>query len=234
MGVSVSLASGKGGVGTSTIAANLGIVLSKIGITSLTLDGDIEGASLGMIMGVDPGVPSIHDCLSNKIKCEEAIIEAHGTNIIVGGIKIEQLVDVSLETFPNILDDLSEKFDIVLVDSPAGIGNHAITVISSCQSIILVLTPDISSVTGVLKTLAVSKKVGTTILGAVVNKTGGRYDIPSDKIADLLKVNVIAEIRSEESVAQSLNEALPIVVGNPSSEFSSKMEEVANKLIGGS
>jgi septum site-determining protein MinD len=234
MGVSVCLASGKDGVGKSTITANLGIALSRMSINTIVVDGDIEGASFGLILGIDPGTPSIHDCLSGRISCKDAIIEAHGVKAIVGGITIEQLVDVSVEGFSNIVNELSDMFDIVLVDSPAGLGTDAVTIMSSCQSVILVMTPDINSVTNTLKTLAVAKKVGTTILGGIINRTGGQYDIPSDKISDLLKVKIIAEIREDEKVRQSLSDAVPIYAEDPNSGFSLQINEVVNKLIGGS
>jgi septum site-determining protein MinD len=233
MGVSVCLASGKDGVGKSTLAINLGISLSKLGISTLIVDADIEGASFGLLLGVDMNVPSMHDCLSGRSSCDNVIIEVHGTKAIVGAINIEQLVDVKMDSFPNILEDLTEKFDIVVVDSPAGLGTHAVTVVSSCQSAILVLTPDINSVTNTLKTLAVSKKVGTSILGAIINKKGGAYDIPSDKIGDLLKVKIISEFNEDEKVMQSLSDAVPIVEGIPNSAFSREIKELANKLIGG-
>jgi septum site-determining protein MinD len=233
MGISVCLASGKDGVGKSIITANLGIALSQLGINTLVVDGDIEGASIGLILGVDPGVPSIHECLSGKLSCEDAIIDAFGSKAVVGSIRIEQLVNVSIEGISSIIEEFSDKFDIVLVDSPAGLGNDAVTVINSCKSIMLVLTPDISSVTNTLKTLAVAKKVGTTILGAVLNRTGGRFDIPADKIQDLLKVKIITEIAEDEQVKQSLSDAIPIYSESPNCEFSLKISEIANKMIGG-
>ncbi len=203
MGVSVCLASGKDGVGRSTITVNLGIAIAKMGIQTLVVDGDFEGPSFGLILGTDPNTPSIHDCLSGKIGCKDAIIESYGAKAIVGGIKIEQLVNISLENFQTIIDELAEMFDVVLVDSPAGLGSDAVTVVSSCQSVILILTPDINSVTNTLKTLAVSKKVGTAVLGAIINRTGGQYDIPSDKIADLLKVKILTELKEDDNVKLS-------------------------------
>jgi septum site-determining protein MinD len=234
MGVSVCFASGKDGVGKSTVTANLGIALSRMGINTVIVDGDIEGASFGLILGVDPGTPSLHDCLSGRLSYKEAIIEAHGVKAIVGGITIEQIVDVSVDGFSTIVDELTDTFDIVLVDSPSGLGTDAVTILSACQSVILVLTPDINSVTNTLKTLAVAKKVGKAVLGGIINRTGGQYDIPSDKISDLLKVNIIAEIKEDEDVRQSLQEAVPSYAEDPKSDFSLQIKEVANKLIGGS
>ncbi|MFV2040636.1 MAG: hypothetical protein ACC644_01460, partial [Candidatus Hydrothermarchaeales archaeon] len=64
------------------------------------------------------------------------------------------------------------------------------------------------------------------------NRTGGQYDIPSDKIEDLLRVKIISEIGEEGLVRQSLQEGVPIYAGNPDSSFSKKIMDVANKLIG--
>jgi len=232
MGVSVCLASGKGGVGKSTIAANLGVALSKMGINTVLVDGDLEGASLGLLLGVDPGSPSIHDCLAGKMSCREALVEAYGTKVMVGSINIERLVDISLDRFPKVLAELTGMFDILLLDAPAGLGSDAITLMSSCHSLILVLTPDINSVTNTLKTLAVAKKVGVAVLGAIVSRTGGEYDIPSDQIEELMKVKIIAEMPEEELVKRSLNEAVPIYVGYPASTYSAQIKVVAKKLIG--
>jgi MinD-like ATPase involved in chromosome partitioning or flagellar assembly len=183
-------------------------------------------------MGIDPGTPSIHDCLSGGMSCGDAIVDVYGLKVLVGGIKIEQLVDVSLDAFPSILDELSEKLDVVLVDSPVGLGSDSVTVISSSQSVILVITPDINSVTNALKTLALAKKLGTAVLGFIINRKSGKFDIPSDKIADLLKLKLIGEIREEDLVKQALNESEPLIVSNPSCEFSQEIKRIANKLIG--
>lgn len=232
MGISVCLASGKDGAGKSTIIANLGISLSSIGINTLILDGDIKGASLGLILGADPNAPSLHDVLSGKTNWEEAMIETHGTNVIVGGIKIEQVIEASLDKFPELLAEVLDKFDIILVDTPGGLGNDALTVINACQSLILVITPDIDSVTNGLKILAVARKVNAPVLGAIINRSGGEYDIPADKISDLLRVSIIAELTNDEKVKKSLNDAVPVVVEYPKSEFSNQIGLLANTLLG--
>lgn len=232
MGLSLCLASGKDGTGKSVITANLGVMLSQMGISTIIVDGDLEGASIGLVLGIDPTVPSIHDCLAGKIDCEETIIEAFDTKVIVGGITMEQVVDASIEGFPEVIERLAEKFDLVLVDAPAGLGNNAVTVISSCQSTLLVLTPDINSATNGLKTLAVAKKVGTSILGAVTNRSGSPYDIPADKLEELLRVKVIADIKNDEYVQRSMIEAVPAVLEYPNCEFSRQMKHLANTLVG--
>ncbi|RMF89127.1 MAG: hypothetical protein D6733_07015 [Methanobacteriota archaeon] len=232
MGISVCIASGKDGVGKSVVAANLAIVLSSLGVETLIVDGDIEGASVGLILGVDPGGLTIHDCLSGKADPKKAVIEASGTKAVIGAIGIEQLVGASLENFPSILEDFTGAFDIVLVDSQGGLGDNTVTVIGSCQALLLVLTPDIGSVTNGLKILAVAKKLGTTVLGALINRSGSPYDIPADKIADLMRLDVIGELPEDETVKRALFEGVPVSVGYPDSPFSKEIRSVADKLIG--
>ena len=233
MGISVCIASGKDGVGKSTIAVNLGIALSGMNISTLMIDADIAGASFGFILGLSSDSHTLHDCLAGRVFCDEALIDAYGAKAIVGGIQMHQLVNVSLDGFPKIIEQLQDKFEIILVDSPAGLGNDAISAISSCESSILVMTPDINSVTNTLKTLAIAKKVGSTALGLIINRKGGSYDIPSARISELMKMRILAEIDETERIKQSLHDAVPTYVEDNSCTFSQDIKSIADKLVGG-
>jgi septum site-determining protein MinD len=232
MGISICIASGKDGAGKSIITANLGVSLSNSGTKALIVDGDIKGASLGLILGVmDPKVPSIHDCLSGKISPEKAIIESFGTNAVLGGLKINQLMGVSMDNFPMVIENYTDKFEVVIVDSPGGLGSDSLMVISSCQSLILILTPDLNSIIHAIKTLVLANKVGSRIIGAIVNRGGSPYDVPPDQISDFLKIEILGEIKEDEKVKKSVHEAVPIVMGYPKTHFSEEIKKIANSLI---
>jgi septum site-determining protein MinD len=232
MGVSICIASGKDGTGKSLITANLGAALSNMGVNTLVVDGDIKGASIGLIFGVmDPKTVSIHDCLSGKIPPENAITKAFGTKIVVGGLKIQQLMGVTLDNFPMIIESYSSKFEIVLVDSPGGLGSDALMVISSCQSLILIVTPDLNSVIHAIKTLVLAKKVGSRVIGAIINRRGSPYDIPTDEVSDFLRIEVLTEVEEDGKVKKSVHEAVPIVMGYPKSNFAVKIKEIATLLM---
>jgi MinD-like ATPase involved in chromosome partitioning or flagellar assembly len=232
MGVSICIASGKDGTGKSQIAANLGTALSNMGISTLIVDGDIRGASLGLIYGVmDTKTPTIHDVLTEKVTLEKGIIESFGTKLVVGGMKIQQLVDVSLERFPQIIEQYTDLFEIVIVDSTGGLGNDAMMVINSCQSMILVLTPDINSIIHAIQTLVLAKNVGASVIGAVINRAGSPYDVPREQVEDFLNVEILGVINEDEKIKKSVHEAAPIVMGYPKSDFSEGIKEIANLLV---
>jgi len=229
MGTSICVVAGKEGSGKSTITANLAIALSKLELQVIAVDGDLEGSSMGLMLGVDQGAPSIHGVLAGKASLENAIIEKHGIKALVGSIKLEDLIGVEFENFPAIIKRLENTFDLVIVDSPGGLGYDAVTVISSCRNILLVLTPDISAVTNTLKIMVVAKKSGKNILGAVLTRTGNEYDIPKLQIEDILNVKVLGEIKEDKQVRKASQEGVPPII--TSTSFSKEVSRIAGEVI---
>lgn len=232
MGISLCVASGKGGVGKSTIAANLGIALNRLGIKTLVLDGDLEGASIGLIMGVDSGVSSIHDYLSGRASASDIVVEHEDVEVIVGRLKLDGLRNVELEKLKSIITDLTEKYEVVIVDSPAGLGRDTVTVISSCKAMLLVVNPDITSLSNALKTIIIAKNVGCSFIFTVVNRIGSTYDIPTEMITDMLKTKVVGEIQEDPSVKKALAYGKPSVLYDPKSPFTLATLDLAASLVG--
>ena len=232
MGTSICIASGKGGVGKSTIAANLGVALSELGINSIVVDGDLEGTSIGSIIGAKPNLPTIHDCLSGDQTIEDVITKLHGTSFVVGGIEIDKLRDIDLDLFEDAISTLMEKFEIVIVDSPPSLGIDTVNVISSCVTMLLVVTPDITSMVNALKTIIVAEKVGCTIIGTLVNKSSGDYDIPDAHISTVLGIDIIGRLSDDMDIKKALSIGEPIFLYNPKSKFSLELMDVASKLVG--
>ncbi len=232
MGTSICIASGKGGVGKSTIAVNLGVALSKLGVDSIVVDGDVEGTSVGSLVGANPSVPSIHDCLSGELDAEDAIIHLNGVNYVIGGLDIEKLMSVDMSLFKDIIGKLMERFEIVIVDCPPGLGVDSVNVISSCVAMLLVVTPDITSMINALKTVMLAEKVGCTIIGTLVNKSSSEYDIPDAQISNVLGIETIGRLSEDEEVKKALSMGEPLMTYNPESQFSLELVDVASSLIG--
>ncbi|MDI6655199.1 MAG: cell division ATPase MinD [Candidatus Hydrothermarchaeota archaeon] len=232
MGISIAVASGKGGVGKSTIAANLAIALSKFKVSTVVVDGNVEGASLGLIMGIKSYPASIHEVLSGKRSINDALVSMGGIKVVVGEVAIESLKDIDLDVFEKAVEELSKKYEVVLVDCPPGLGKDAVTALSACEQVILVVTPDISAISEALKTIVVAKKVGCIILGVVINKTGSRYDIPKERISDILDIGVIGEIREDDTVKKALFEGKPLALHKPDSQLAMELSSIAAKLVG--
>lgn len=231
MGASICIVAGKEGSGKTTITANLAIALSKLDLNVILVDGDLEGSSIGLMLGAEQDTPSMHSLLAGKISLENAIIEKHGIHALVGSIKLEDLIGVEFEQFPEIIKRLENVFDVTIVDSPGGLGYDAITVISSCKNILLVVTPDINSITNTLKIMVIAKKSGKNVIGAILNRSGVEYDIPREQVEDILNVKILGEIKEDKYVRKASQEGVPPIVSQPSSSFSKEISKTASEII---
>jgi len=231
MGISICVVAGKEGSGKSIITTNLAIALSKLDLNVIIVDGDLEGSSIGLMLGAESDAPSMHSFLAGRTTLENSIIEKHGIKAIVGSIKLEDLIGIEFDHFPEIIKALENAFDITVVDSPGGLGYDTVTVISSCKNVLLVLTPDISAITNILKIMVIAKKSGKNIIGAVLNRSGTEYDIPREQVADILNVKVLGEIKEDKFVKKASQEGVPPVILQPATSFSKEISKIANEII---
>lgn len=235
-GISVSFASGRDGAGKSTICANLGVALSQMGVKTVIVDADVEGASMNLIFGLDFDVPTIHDYLSGKAGADEVTfnLESAGVDLVVGSMKVESLRDINFDLFKEFIVGLKEKYDVVLIDIPAGLSVDTVTSLSASNVVVLVVTPDILSVSSALKTKVITRGMDLKVLGAIVNRTGGEYDIPVPYIEDMLGVEVMGSVAEDEEVKKALSTGKVLLLSSPKSSAAKSIKDVAAKLVGGS
>src|SRR5690606_6478266 len=118
----ISVASGKGGVGKTTITANLGVALATYGEEVIVLDADVAMANLELILGMEGKSITLQDVLSGEATIDEAIYEGPGgVKIVPAGISLEGLRKVKLDRLEEALEVLIEDADILLIDAPAGL-----------------------------------------------------------------------------------------------------------------
>jgi septum site-determining protein MinD len=127
----ITVASGKGGVGKTTIV----------------LDADVAMANLELILGMEGKSVTLHDVLSGAASIEDAIYEGPGgVKVVPAGISLEGLRKVKMERLESALEILVENTDILLIDAPAGLEKDALAAIAAAQEMILVTTPEVPSV----------------------------------------------------------------------------------------
>jgi septum site-determining protein MinD len=233
-GISVSFASGRDGSGKSTICANIGAALTEMGLKTAVVDADVEGASMNLIFGVDFDVSTIHDYLSGRASASDAVFthEGTGVDLVVGSVKVESLRDVEFDMFKELIKGLKENHDIVLIDIPAGLSVDTMTSLSASDVVVLVVTPDILSVSSALKTKVITKGMDLKILGVIVNRTGGDYDIPTPYIEDMLGVTVLNSVAEDDEVRRSLSAGKVLMINNPNSPAAKSIKQIASKLVG--
>lgn len=230
----IIIASGKGGVGKTTITANLGVALASYGLDVTLLDSDVTMANLELILGMEGRSVTLNDVLSGDADISEAIYEGpRGVKVIPAGLSLETLKKVEIGRLENTLEFLAEQTDVILIDAPAGLGKDALAAISSAQEMILVTTPEIPALSDALKTKLVASKLGVNVLGVVVNRDkNDRTFLATKEIEIILRIPVLAKIPDDPEVSRSAAFAEPFVLKNPNSIAYTPIMQLGANIMG--
>jgi flagellar biosynthesis protein FlhG len=146
----ISITSGKGGVGKTTLTCNLAVHYAQQGNTVLILDGDLGMANVDVMFGRRARY-SIMDVINGDKTIEEVLIQLQpGIFLIPGGSGLPELLHLSEVQKRHLLDEigsLNGYFDYMLIDTAPGIDNNVLYLNSAVHEILVVLTPDPSSLT---------------------------------------------------------------------------------------
>ena len=158
LGKVVAVTSGKGGVGKTFVSANLAAALAKLGNRVLVLDADLGLANLDVVLNLYPKI-TLHDVFTGKAKLEEAIIRAPGGfSVLLAGsgmVEYSRLTPEVRDDFLRIISGLVPHYDVVLLDTGAGISDVVLFAVSLASEVIVVATPEPTSLTDAYATIKV-------------------------------------------------------------------------------
>jgi len=169
----MAVTSGKGGVGKTMLTANLAVLGAKRGKRVLIIDADLGLANVEIVFGVKPK-RHVGDLLNPEVSADDVLIEVRpGIHILPAASGLQQLTQLGEEEKLRLittLDGLAERFDLVLIDSGAGIGDNVLFFVGVAQEIVLVVTPEPTSLVDAYAAVKVlSQQVGIKDFGVVVN-----------------------------------------------------------------
>lgn len=173
MGLVFVIASGKGGVGKSTIAANCGVNLSLLGKSVVLIDTDCGLRSLDFLLGVSNKVIyDINDVISEKCELQKAIVVCDKFPNLSLLPASQKLIygSIPLEAMKKLCKQLSYYYDYVIVDSPAGIGEGFKSAVAAASMSIVVATPDLISVKDAGRVGSILSSMGQKNIRLIINK----------------------------------------------------------------
>jgi len=233
MGLSITIASGKGGSGKTLIAANLGVALAEFGKDVIILDGNLEMPNLELLFGMEGTKRTLRHVLRGDANIEDAIYRGpKGVKLISGGISL-QVAEPELVGIEDVVEHLLKKTEILIIDAPPGIGKDAVAALAAGQELLLVLTPELPSIPCALKTKEIAKGLGIHLLGLVLNRAEyHETDIPVKDIEKTLRSKVLAVIPEDPEARISSAYGQPVVIRKPDSPASVALKKLAADLIG--
>jgi flagellar biosynthesis protein FlhG len=154
----LAVTSGKGGVGKTFLAANLAAALAARGERVLVLDADLGLANLDVVLNLHPKI-TLHDVFTGKSSLDEAILSAPGGfSVLLAGsglVEYSRLTPQVREQLIDIIERVAPRFDRILIDTGAGISDVVLHAISLADDVLVIATPEPTSMTDAYATIKV-------------------------------------------------------------------------------
>ena len=248
LGKVVAVTSGKGGVGKTFVSANLAAALAKRGMRVLVLDADLGLANLDVVLNLYPKV-TLHDVFTGKAKLEDAIVRAPGGfSVLLAGsgmVEYSRLTPEVRNDFLTIMSGLVPHYDIVLLDTGAGISDVVLFAVSLASEVIVVATPEPTSLTdayATIKVLVGQQKRQT--IRMVINQTarlgdGRAITVQLQQVLDRfvttepgrpIKLVHMGDIPADTAVRQAIMRRQLLVQSAPGCPASLAITQLAQKI----
>lgn len=229
----IVITSGKGGVGKTTTAINLGAAMNYFGKDVLIVDGNLSTPNIGIHLN-SPEVPiNLNHVLLGKADVFESVYEHEsGIKIIPSSLSINELRKIKPEKIKSFKGDFEKVADCVIIDSAAGLGNEAISAIDLADGLIIVTNPEVPAITDALKTIKIAEQMKKPVLGVIVTRVK-RNDIEMqpDSVKEMLESPILGMVPEDILVQKSLSLKDAVVHTHPKSKSARAYKEIAAKLL---
>lgn len=240
----IAVTSGKGGVGKTNFTINLAISLSNLGYSVIVMDADIGLANIDVLLGLLPK-DTISSVLNKNKKITDVITDGpNGIKIIAGGSGLYDMFQLDQENIEHLkkqLMELENLFDFVLIDTGAGISEMVMSFVTAAHEVILITTPEPTSLTDVYALIKALRIKGCyNKLQLVVNRVESpneafsvfeKLSIASGKFLNT-KIENLGYMQNSKQVLEAVKNQHPFVNLYPNSTVAKNVNSIAIKIIG--
>lgn len=228
-----AVASGKGGVGKTTTVVNLAAAMAAADRDVVIVDFDLGMANVGDFLGFEEPPRTLHDVLAGEGGPGEAIVDAPGGfRVLPGGTTIEDFGKADPAKLRDVITTLREHFDVVILDSGAGLSHDTTVPLGLADEVLLVTTAQAASLANTQKTRTLADRLGGTVTGIVVTRVGGGATEDAAAIERQFDVPILGSIPEDRATAEAARAGQPLIEYAPDSPASIAYRELAYDLLG--
>jgi len=240
----IAVTSGKGGVGKTNMTANLAVLAAKAGKRVLIIDADLGLANVEIVFGLKPKY-HMGSLIDGSMGIEDVLIEGpHGVKILPGGSGVQSLTTLDEQQKLRLcaaLDGVEDMFDLVLVDSGAGIGDNVLFFVGAAQEALLIVSPEPTSLVDAYAVVKVlSQQAGVkqfnVIINPVVDELQARDIFPkltavTSRFLTSAHVRHLGYVPRDENLHRAIMAQKPVVEAFPLSPASRALGHIADRLL---
>lgn len=239
----ITITSGKGGVGKTNVAINMAISLGELGKKVIIIDADFGLANIDVLFGMNPKYTLV-DVIKNQKSILEVLTDGpNNVKFISGGSGVEELIHLNgsqLVSFVNNISLLDKLFDIILIDTGAGISDTIMSFVMAADEVLIVTTPEPTSITDAYALIKmIAKRDKQKDIKLIINKAESSmeaFDIITklstvvDKFLQI-KLNPLGFILNDDLVTKSVKIQQPFTTTFPKCKASKLTREISRTLL---
>jgi flagellar biosynthesis protein FlhG len=242
MSRTIAITSGKGGVGKTNVSLNLGLCLAQQGHRTCLFDADFGLANINILLGLQPEY-DLKDVIQNGKTLQDILIRTdENIHILPGSSGLEELANLTADQIEALLQSLSEMaaYDFLIFDTSAGISRNVITLCLAASELLLVITPEPTSLTdgfALLKVLKLNGFEGNAKVLVNQCKTAEtaqliyqKFSAAATKYLDLDVVS-LGMIYPDANVVEAVKQQRPFVQLYPDTSAARCIREIATRLL---
>lgn len=238
MGETIVITSGKGGVGKTTIVANLGISLSLLSFGVVMVDADIGLRNLDLVMGVEKKVKyHILDVSKGLCTLDDALVKDTRSQTPLCLLPASQShfkEDIQKDDFSQLIQSLRKRFEYVLIDSPAGIEYGFKTATREATQAIVVVNPEVSSIRDADRVISLLEQKKIKPIYLIINRVNAellkkKEIVAPEEIQEILDIPLLGTIPEDNSVLIAANQGKPFAY-QPQSKLGEIFLHMAKRL----
>lgn len=240
----IAVTSGKGGVGKTSVVANMAISMARLGKKVLVMDADMSLHNLDIMLGISPQY-NISHVFSGEKRLEEILVEGPaGIKILPaseGAQELSLLNDIQKLTLLDQMDSLEDQVDVFLIDTAAGIGNTVLYFNQAAQDRVVVVTPELTSITDaytLIKVLAIDRheKYFRLLINEVQNEKEAMavykklVDVADEFLSDV-SLDYLGFVPHDRAILKAVRLQRAVVEAFPESAASKNFVKLSRRLL---